>query len=175
MMRAAILLGITTALCACQPSEGMKAEWSAIQQTREAQLAEAGELWRRAYMARDWVALRALYTDDAVLMTQGNEKIEGADAIVTFLQRLPNAGADVTFAFKNEEVVLEGDWGPDDKGFVTAKYRMDILFPGRQPTLVAGRSFLVYKWQDDGWKLWRDIDNLAPDAVPGDFVEEADE
>ncbi|MEL7197710.1 MAG: nuclear transport factor 2 family protein [Pseudomonadota bacterium] len=167
------ILFVALGLSACQPSDNMKAEWSAMQQTREAQLAEAGERWRRTYEAGDWETLRTLYTDDAVLMTQGTQKIEGADDIIAFLQRLTNAGASVGFQFDNEEVVLDGIYGPDDVGFVTAKYRMDIAFPGRDPTIVAGRSFLVYKWEDEQWKLWRDIDNLAPDAVPSDFVKEA--
>ena len=170
-MRTTALFGAAAAfaLTACQPSESMKAEWSAMQQTREAQLAEAGERWRRAYEAQDWETLRSLYTDDAVLMTHGTEKIEGADNIITFLQRLPNTGASVGFQFDNEEVVLGGNYGPDTVGFVTAKYRMDIAFPGSDPTIVAGRSFLVYKWQDGEWKLWRDMDNQAPDAVAEDF------
>lgn len=166
MMRAAVLLGLSAAFSACQPSERLRADWNAIQQSREAQLAGAGEFWRRAYAAGNWDALRALYADDAVLMTQGSDRIEGADNIVAFLQRLSNAGGTAQFQFANEEVMM-GSGG--ETGFVTAKYRMDIVFPGQEPSVIAGRSFLVYKWEDDGWKLWRDIDNLAPDVMPEDF------
>ncbi len=132
---------------------------------RNAKLADAGEKWRQTYQAGDWDALRTLYADDAVLMTQGSEKLIGADSIVSFLQRLPNAGANAEFQFENEEVITRGDLG-----FVTAKYRMIITFPGvTQKTIVAGRSFLVYQWVDGEWLLWRDIDNLAPDATSKDF------
>jgi len=127
-------------------------------------LEEVGAYWQVLYEAGEWEELRTLYADDAVLMTQGQAKIEGADAILAFLQRLSNTGADVAFRFKPEEAVVEGDLG-----FVTAKYRMDISFPGKEPTVVVGRSFLVYKWADGRWKLWRDIDNLAPDVTPDDF------
>lgn len=133
---------------------------------REEALGEAGMVWNNAIKAQDWEALRSLYTDDAVLMTQGQPKIEGADAILSFLQRIPNAGGTVDFAFDNEEVVVEGDLGT-----VTATYLMTISFPERDPIKVAGRSLLIYKWQDGEWKLWRDIDNLAPDVTPESFAD----
>jgi len=131
-------------------------------------LIEAGAHWQVLYEAGEWAELRTLYADDAVLMTQGQPRIEGADAILAFLQRLPEAGAQVSFRFEPEEAVVEGE-----TGFVTAKYRMDIAFPGKQPSVVVGRSFLVYRWRDGMWKLWRDIDNLAPDVTPQDFARQA--
>lgn len=36
---------------------------------------------------------------------------------------------------------------------------------------IAGRTFHAYKWQDGEWKLWRVIDNHAPDVTPADFSE----
>ena len=164
MRKALAILPMSFLLMACPPSERMQAEWSAMQQSQEMQLAEAGERWRANYMAGDWETLRTLYTDDAVLMTQGQAKIEGADNIVAFLQRLGNAGASVEFLFNDEEAVVE-----NGLGFVTAKYRMDITFPGAEPTIVVGRSFLVYKWEGGEWKLWRDMDNMAPDVTPEHF------
>ena len=127
-------------------------------------LAEAGARWQQVYEEGDWVTLRTLYSDDAVLMTHGQPKVEGADAIIAYLKRLSEMGADAAFRFEPEEAIVEGDLG-----IVTAKYRMDIDFPGREPVIAVGRSFLVYKWQDGMWKLWRDIDNTAPDATPEDF------
>ncbi|MEM7688877.1 MAG: DUF4440 domain-containing protein [Pseudomonadota bacterium] len=129
-----------------------------------AALINAGERWKQLYEAGDWETLRSLYTDDAVLMSQGQPKLEGADTILTFLQRLSQQGATVTFQFAPEEAVIESGMG-----VVTAKYRMDIAFPGAEPAVVAGRSLLIYKWQDGAWKLWRDIDNFAPDVTPDNF------
>lgn len=138
-------------------------------ETHSAQgLVVAGERWKILYEAGEWAGLRALYADDAVLMSQGQPKLEGADTILAFLQRLSQQGAKVTFQFSPEEAVIE-----NGLGFVIAKYRMDIAFPGKEPVAVAGRSMLVYKWvQAEGggsWKLWRDIDNFAQDVTPADF------
>lgn len=148
--------------CATTPSEPLAA--SPTNEQSSAGLVEAGERWRQLYEAGEWDTLRTLYTDDAVLMTQGTPKLEGADAIIAFLQRLSNMGATVKFAFEPEEALVE-----NGLGFVTAAYRMDIVIPGRDPAVVVGRSFLVYKWEDGMWKLWRDMDNLAPDVTPEDF------
>jgi ketosteroid isomerase-like protein len=142
----------------------MRDRWAVTQETKEAQLGSAAERWRTLYQAGDWTALRTLYADDAVLMTQGQKKIEGADNILAFLQRLTNAGAAVTFTFEPEENLVSGGYG-----FATDKYRMDIAFPDREPTIVMGRSFLVYEWNGSEWKLWRDMDNFAPDVTKGDF------
>ena len=170
MIRVTILALAACTLAACQPTERMKNSWTAAQADRTAQLAAQGQRWTQHYEAQNWDALRELYTDDAVLMTQGQAKIEGADAIIAFLQRIPNAGGTVQFTFDNEEV----DAGPlygSDYGFVTARYKMEIMFPGREPTAVVGRSFLVYKWDQGEWKLWRDMDNTAPDVTLESFAD----
>lgn len=169
MIRMAGLVVAAFALAACTPSEQMRSQWAAAQEQREMQLAGEGERWRQAYQAQDWELLRSLYTDDAVLMTQGQPRIEGADNIIAFLRRVPNAGGTVQFQFENEEVIAESTYANPAYGMVTAKYLMTIVFPGRDPIEVAGRSFLVYKWQDGQWLLWRDIDNFAPDATAEDF------
>ncbi len=123
-------------------------------------LVDAGARWKALYEAGDWDALRRLYADDAVLMTQGTPKLTGADAIIAHLRRVRDAGGSATIDFAPEEARAEGG-----HGFVTARYAMAINFPGKPPVSVAGRSMLVYKWKGGQWLLWRDIDNLAPDAT----------
>jgi ketosteroid isomerase-like protein len=126
-----------------------------------ASLVAAGQRWKELYEAGNWEALRSLYADDAVLMTQASPKIAGADEIVQFLGRLGQAGGSAVIDFAPEEATADGAYG-----FVTAKYRMDVTLPGQPPSTVVGRSMLVYKWVDGRWLLWRDMDNLAPDATP---------
>jgi len=125
-----------------------------------ASLVAAGQRWKELYEAGNWKALRNLYADDAVLMTQASPKIAGADAIVQFLSRLGQAGGSAVIDFAPEEATADGAYG-----FVTAKYRMDVTLPGQVPSTIVGRSMLVYKWVDGQWLLWRDMDNLAPDAT----------
>lgn len=126
-----------------------------------ASLVAAGQRWKELYEAGNWQALRSLYADDAVLMTQASPKITGADAIVQFLGRLGQAGGSAEINFAAEEAMADGAYG-----FVTAKYRMDITLPAQPRSTAAGRSMLVYKWVDGRWLLWRDMDNFAPDATP---------
>lgn len=164
-----VALPLAAMLVANTPGDPMQPTSAALQERQERELVQAGERWRELYEAGDWEALRTLYTDDAVLMTQGQPRIQGADKIIAFLQRLPAAGAAVTFRFLPEEVEMVSGEGGANLGFVTAKYRMDIAFPQSEPAIVAGRSLLIYKWQDGAWKLWRDIDNLAPDVTAADF------
>ncbi|WP_296719902.1 nuclear transport factor 2 family protein [Erythrobacter sp.] len=125
-----------------------------------ASLVAAGQRWKELYEAGNWQALRSLYADDAVLMTQASPKITGADAIVQFLGRLGQAGGSAVIDFAPEEATADGGYG-----FVTAKYRMDVTLPGQPASTVVGRSMLVYKWVDGRWLLWRDMDNFAPDAT----------
>lgn len=119
---------------------------------------------RVAYMGAGLGGIRSLYADEAVLMTQRQEKIEGAGSILSFLKRLSDAGATVTLQLQPEENVVQNGHSP-----ATAKYRVDIDFPDAKPTVAVGRFYLVYRWQDGTWQLWRDMDNAAPDLASEDF------
>lgn len=131
----------------------------------EAALVAAGGQWNALYSAQDWSALRALYEDDAWLMTDKAPAFRDADEIVDYLKRFADSGADITFQFAPEDVVVDRPYG-----FVTAKYWMSAAMPDGTEVKTSGRSFLVYKWSDnqDGgtWRLWRDIDNTSPDVSP---------
>lgn len=127
-------------------------------------LVEAGERWNALYAAGDWDALRTMYEPDAWLMTDRAPALRSADEIVAYLRRFRDRGAEVTFRFEPEDVQMEQPFG-----FVTAKYWMTATLPGQaEPIRTAGRSLLVYKWRDGGWRLWRDMDNATPDVVPAD-------
>lgn len=94
-MRTFVLPLVALALSACTPTESMREQWAAAQESQEMQLAAAGARWQQTYHAQEWGLLRSLYADDAVLMTQGQPKIEGADNIVAFMRRIPDAGGTV--------------------------------------------------------------------------------
>lgn len=126
------------------------------------ELANAGAEWNALYANGDWTAMRALYADDAWLMTDKAPIAKGADAIIAFLRRYRDLGATVTFRFENEDVRVDGRIGT-----VIAKYWMTAQMPGRPEVRTAGRSMLIYRREGGRWKLWRDMDNMTPDVVVG--------
>ncbi|SIN59748.1 Ketosteroid isomerase homolog [Parasphingorhabdus marina DSM 22363] len=119
-----------------------------------------GTAWKRHFEAGDTEKLRDMYEPDAVLMANGAPPKTGVDDILEFLGRNKKAGNQVTIDFANEDITIDGKYG-----YLTARYWMTITPPGARPINVMGRSFLVYKKGDDGrWRLWRDMDNQAPDV-----------
>jgi ketosteroid isomerase-like protein len=126
----------------------------------KAAVAAQGDLWNAAYNAGDWTALRALYSEDAWLMTDKAPAAKGADAIVAYLRRFRDMGATVTFKFENEDVHVERRMA-----VVVAKYWMTAQLPGRPVIRTAGRSILIYRQQGKRWLLWRDMDNTTPDVT----------
>ena len=134
-------------------------------------LVAAGSDWNAAVQAQDWKAVRALYADDAWLMTDKAPALRDADSIVAYLRRFADQGAKTSFEFSQEDVVVDYPYG-----YLIAPYQMTVTIPGREePIRSAGRSLLIYKWQDGGWKLWRDMDNTTPDIpIAEAAVTEAD-
>lgn len=125
-----------------------------------ASLLRAGEDWNRLYAAGDWKALEAHYEPDAWLMTDKAPLARGAPAIIAFLRRYRDLGAQVMFRFQPEDSTIEGRTGT-----VVTRYWMTAQMPGRPLVRTAGRALLVYKWRDGRWRLWRDMDNVTPDVA----------
>lgn len=116
--------------------------------------------WKRLFEAGDTEKLRDMYEPDAVLMANGAPPQIGVEAILAFLGRNKAAGNKVTIDFANENITIDGK-----TGYLTARYWMTIQRPDYPPFDVRGRSFLVFRKGDDGrWRLWRDMDNKAPDV-----------
>lgn len=117
--------------------------------------------WKRFVESGEIEQLRAMYEPDAVLMTNGAPPQKGIEKILAFLAGNKAAGNEVRVDFANEQLVVE-----EDRAYLTAKYWMTITPPAAAPVEVSGRSFLVFKKGGDGeWRLWRDIDNQAPDIL----------
>lgn len=131
----------------------------ALARDAKTEVAAQGDLWNAAYNAADWAALRALYTEDAWLMTDKAPAAKGADAIIAYLRRFRDMGAKVTFRFENEDVRVDGKVAT-----VVAKYWMTAQLPGRPEVRTAGRSVLIYRRVKGRWLLWRDMDNTTPDV-----------
>jgi len=132
-----------------------------IENADKAALASAGDTWNKLYSMQDWTGLRALYEDDAWLMTDKASAHRNADEIVKYLQDFAGSGAKINFEFAPEDIVVDRPYG-----FVTAKFWMTADMPDGARIKTAGRSLLVYKLNDGQWRLWRDIDNTSPDVNP---------
>lgn len=128
------------------------------------QIEQWGHDWKRLFEAGDTESLRAMYEPDAVLMSHGSEPHVGVDAILAFLGRNKAAGNRITIDFANEDITIDGN-----RAYLTAKYWMTITLANGKVIDVMGRSFLVYKKSAEGrWRLWRDMDNQAPDVLAAD-------
>jgi uncharacterized protein (TIGR02246 family) len=126
---------------------------------QRAEVAAQADRWNAAYAAGDWTALRALYADDAWLMTDKAPATKGADAILAYLRRYRDQGATVVFRFEPEDVRVDGRMA-----VLISKYWMTAQMPGRPEVKSAGRSLLIYRRSGKRWLLWRDIDNTTPDV-----------
>lgn len=136
------------------------ASTSEAQASDQQQIVEWATVWKRHFEAGDTEKLRDMYEPDAVLMANGAPPQIGVEAILSFLGRNKAAGNKVTIDFANEDIIIDGK-----TGYLTAKYWMTIQRPDYPPFDLRGRSFLVFSRGDDGhWRLWRDMDNKAPDV-----------
>ena len=112
----------------------------------------------RAFNAGDGNGMGALYTEDAVLLPPGQERIEGRARIAAFWQGAIGAGFK-DLVLTPVEITGSGD-AAYEMGTVTLSAPAEG--GGRQP--VAGKYVVVWRKGADGaWRLHRDIWNL--DAI----------
>lgn len=129
--------------------------------TDRTSILQHGSEWSRLYESGDVDAMRDLYEADAWLMTHGAPAKKGVDAILAYLKSAKASAGTVAFDISPEQVIIDGDYG-----FLISKYWMDIKPAKGSAVTQAGRSMLIYKKGADGkWRIWRDIDNQAPDVT----------
>ena len=130
----------------------------------QAEIVAHGKHWSALYAAGKIDEMRSLYEPDAWLMTEGAPAARGVDAILDYLRRNKATGNRVDFAFLPETITIDGS-----RAFLISKYWMVIDTPAGKRIEAAGRSFLVFKrGADHKWRIWRDMDNRAPDVLFAD-------
>ena len=144
-----VLLLLAAPLAAKTPAEAIDVQ----------AIKDHGTLWSRLYEQGGVEEMRPLYEPDAWLMTEGQPAHKGVDAILAFLTRNKESGAKTSFAVDPEQIVIDGN-----RAFLISKYWMTITPPGKAAIEAAGRSMLVFKRHGRGWRIWRDMDNMAPDV-----------
>ena len=134
---------------------------TSTQDADRAAILSNGERWITYYQAGEIEKMRDLYEDDALVMPNGSPLLRGSDETVDFFARNRRSGNEVTFRSEPENLVIEGD-----RAYLVTQYAMRIKSPDDKLTHMKGRTFLVYRRGTDGmWRLWRDMDNSAPDVA----------
>jgi len=129
----------------------------AIAQSAEDAIKEGVAAWEAAFNAGDGKGVADLYTEDAVLLPPGGERVHGRGKIATFWQGAIDSGLEGA-NLEAVEVVQSGDLAYEVG-------RLSITAPGDggEPTPVSGKYVVIWQRGDDGaWRLHRDIWNLNP-------------
>ena len=93
--------------------------------------------------ARDWAALTAEYTENAVRMPPNGPVVQGRDAIRKFLEQTPPLAA-----FEFHLVDLDGD---GELAFMRGNFSMTFTLPGAaKPISDSGKILVVLRKQPDG-------------------------
>jgi uncharacterized protein (TIGR02246 family) len=140
---------------------GFASPAAAIDSPDAAALRAHGETWARLYSAGDVDGMADLYEADAWLMTAGVPLLRGRDAILDYFRGRVALPVDARWAFREEDLSIDGDTGT-----LVSQYWLTVTpKAGGAARSFAGRSLLVYKRGEDGrWRIWRDMDNAAPDV-----------
>jgi len=111
--------------------------------------AEWVEAWEKGNPAR----IAALFTDDAVMLSQGGRVFKGRQEI---LERQKAAMQSVTRPVKVSVITVK-IWLDGDAAYETGKYKYEYTKKGK-PVTEEGRYVTMWKRQGDGsWKLSMDM------------------
>ncbi|HEY1083955.1 MAG TPA: DUF4440 domain-containing protein [Prosthecobacter sp.] len=115
----------------------------------DAEIKAANARWAEAYNRGDIETVASLYTDNARLLPEGSDPIEGRAAISRYLQELRTATWPDAVRFSNYEIHSDGQFA--------AEYS-DVEILGKDGTVkVRSKQVLVFLKQQGQWKLHMDI------------------
>ncbi|MGE5180031.1 MAG: YybH family protein [Bacteroidota bacterium] len=150
---AALALLLVASLPGCAPAtkhEGPAEVRSAIE--------ASNKQFTDAFSRRDAAAIGLLYAEDGEVLPPGATPLDGRDAIVTMWQSvlaLPIAGL--------QRQTTEVGVG-EDSAWETGRYTMTAP---NGSTSESGKYVVIWKHDEAGWKIYRDIWNSnTPAAVP---------
>jgi ketosteroid isomerase-like protein len=106
-----------------------------------------------AFSRGDAGAIAALYTDDAKLLPPSFPMMTGKEAVQSFWQGAMNSG--VTEA-KLETLELESQGNLASE---IGRFTLTVQLQGSETTTMTGKYLVVWKNQDENWKLHVDIWN----------------
>ena len=137
---------------AYERSGGTEADYKALEQI--------GDAWAEAYRNEDLEGLVDLYTEDAWVMARRQPLRRGHEELRAFFGGLIGQ-FDLDVQFYMEELVVD-----DDFAHSIARFALTYGAPDGAPAINDhGRALILYTRGDDGkWRIWRDMDNVTPDA-----------
>jgi len=143
---------LTSPLAAYERSGGSEADYAAIE--------AIGEQWAEAYRTEDLEGLVDLYTEDAWVLARRQPLRRGHEELRGFFAGLIGK-YDLDVQFYMEELVVDGDFAHS-----VAKFALTYGSRDGSPAIQDhGRALILYTKGDDGqWRIWRDMDNVTPDA-----------
>jgi uncharacterized protein (TIGR02246 family) len=122
------------------------------------------EEWSAGWDRGDTEALLSLYTDDPVLMPQGQPAVFGKDAIRSLYRSLFEA-----CSIKGDGKFVEAEVS-GDLGYFWTRYTLTATpRAGGDPVRGEGKSlFIVRRQADNSWKIARLIDNSDREGAASD-------
>jgi uncharacterized protein (TIGR02246 family) len=155
-----LLLGAMIVLLAAPPAFSQTKNASGVPEAISEIFAEAKRAidrgnaeWIEAWEKGDPARIAALFTDDAVMLSQGGRVFKGRQEI---LERQKAAMQSVTRPVKVSVITVK-IWLDGNTAYETGKYKYEYTEKG-EPTTEEGRYVTTWKRQSDGsWKLTMDM------------------
>ena len=155
-----LLLGAIIVLLAARPAFSQTKNPSAVPEVTSEIFAEAKRAidkgnaeWIEAWEKGDAERIAAIFTDDAVMLSQGGRVFKGRQEI---LERQKAAMQSVTRPIKVSVITVK-IWLDGDTAYETGKYKYEYTEKGK-PATEEGRYVTMWKRQGDGsWKLTMDM------------------
>lgn len=134
-------------------------------QASEAVVRGLMQQWISAYNNKDIDGLMALYSDDIYYANNGNSLTQSKEAIRSNYAPQFKSAPGVTIDFTEETTVA----GPS-LGHIAGKYRINIPQADGSVAHAYGRVLLIFRNENDQWKLIVDFDNNGTDISATDFT-----
>jgi uncharacterized protein (TIGR02246 family) len=124
-----------------------------------APIERAGKAFMDAFGRGDLSAVAAMYAEDAIAFPPESDMLKGRAAIGRFWENSRDMGVK-SLEFEVVDVTSSGNLAAET-GIAT----LHVQAAGAETTLKV-KYVVVWKKQDGGWKLYRDIWNNLPAATP---------
>ena len=110
------------------------------------------------YYQGDFTTMASYYTEDAQLMVEGREMLQGRQAIEQFWQAVCQLAGNMTRTIEVQEIVASGDLG-----YTRSRVTTRMQGPGDQVVTTISKDIAIWKRGSDGtWQLAVDISNHDP-------------